>query len=248
MTTLVLLGRYLEVRARSHASRAIRSLLEVGAKDATVLRDGREILVPVAEVSVGDRFLVRPGEKIATDGVVVEGEAGVDMSMLTGESAAGADRPGRRRRRGHRRHRWPARRARNANRLGHRAGADRSPRRRGSVRQGLRAEARRPDLGRVRARGDVPVPAYARRLAPLGRGGRAGVHRRGVRPDCRLPLRARPRHAHCASGRHRTRRAARRPDPGAAGAREHAPGRHDRPRQDRDCDRRPSRAHRRCTS
>jgi Cu+-exporting ATPase len=85
VTTLILLGRYLEVRAKGRASQAIRALLELGAKDALVVRGGREELVPVSELEVGDVFVVRPGEKIATDGVVIEGESAVDRSMLTGE-------------------------------------------------------------------------------------------------------------------------------------------------------------------
>jgi Cu+-exporting ATPase len=85
ITTLILLGRYLEARARGRSGEAIRALLELGAKEARVLRDGQEILVPVANLQVGDRFVVRPGEKIATDGVVVDGASAVDQSMLTGE-------------------------------------------------------------------------------------------------------------------------------------------------------------------
>jgi P-type Cu+ transporter len=85
-TTFILLGRYLEVRAKGRSSAAIRRLLELGAKEARVLRDGTEVLVPVANVKTGDLFVVRPGEKIATDGVVVSGESAVDQSMLTGES------------------------------------------------------------------------------------------------------------------------------------------------------------------
>jgi Cu+-exporting ATPase len=85
ITTLVLLGRFLETRARRRSSAAIRSLLELGAKDARVLRDGGEEVVPVGALRVGDRFVVRPGEKIATDGVVEEGFSAVDQSMLTGE-------------------------------------------------------------------------------------------------------------------------------------------------------------------
>jgi Cu+-exporting ATPase len=84
-TTLILLGRYLEARAKGGSNAAIRRLLELGAKDARVLREGKEVLVPVADVRVGDQFLVRPGEKIATDGVVTEGSSAVDQSMLTGE-------------------------------------------------------------------------------------------------------------------------------------------------------------------
>ena len=86
ITTLILLGRYLEARAKGRSSEAIRKLLELGAKEARLLRDGEEMLVPVAELRVGDLFVVRPGEKVATDGVVVEGESAVDQSMLTGES------------------------------------------------------------------------------------------------------------------------------------------------------------------
>jgi Cu+-exporting ATPase len=85
ITTLVLLGRYLEARARTRSSAAIRALLELGAKEARVLRGRVETSVPIAELAVGDLFVVRPGEKIATDGVVVEGESAVDVSMLTGE-------------------------------------------------------------------------------------------------------------------------------------------------------------------
>ena len=86
VTTLILLGRYLEARAKGRSSEAIEKLLELGAKDARVLRDGDEALVPVEELQVGDRFVVPPGEKVATDGVVVEGESAIDQSMLTGES------------------------------------------------------------------------------------------------------------------------------------------------------------------
>jgi P-type Cu+ transporter len=85
-TTLVLLGRYIEARARRRSGAAIRALLELGAKEARVLRNGREVLLPSDELEVGDRFVVRPGEKIATDGIVEEGDSAVDQSMLTGES------------------------------------------------------------------------------------------------------------------------------------------------------------------
>jgi len=85
ITTLILLGRYLEARARRTSGEAIRALLELGAKEARVLRDGNEVLVPIDELVVGDVFVVRPGEKIATDGLVVEGFSAVDQSMLTGE-------------------------------------------------------------------------------------------------------------------------------------------------------------------
>jgi P-type Cu+ transporter len=86
VTTLILLGRYFEARARGRSSEAIRKLLELGAKEARLLRDGQEVLIPADQLQVGDLFVVRPGDKIATDGVVVEGESAVDQSMLTGES------------------------------------------------------------------------------------------------------------------------------------------------------------------
>jgi P-type Cu+ transporter len=87
VTVLILVGRYLEIRARGRAGEALRSLLELGAKEARVLRGDEEVLVAVDELRAGDVFVVRPGEKIATDGVVVEGASAVDQSLLTGESA-----------------------------------------------------------------------------------------------------------------------------------------------------------------
>lgn len=84
--TFLLLGRWFEVRAKGQSSAALKSLLDMGAKDAAVLRDGAEIRMPVGKLQVGDIFIVRPGEKIATDGRVVEGTSAIDESMLTGES------------------------------------------------------------------------------------------------------------------------------------------------------------------
>ncbi|ELS51222.1 heavy metal translocating P-type ATPase [Streptomyces viridochromogenes] len=87
VTAFILAGRYFEARSKRKAGAALKALLELGAKDVTVLRaNGTEQTAPVAELKVGDRFLVRPGEKIATDGTVVEGSSAVDASMLTGES------------------------------------------------------------------------------------------------------------------------------------------------------------------
>ncbi|MGW2691358.1 heavy metal translocating P-type ATPase [Streptomyces sp. NPDC001296] len=86
VVAFILLGRYLEARSKRRAGAALKALLELGAKDVAVLRDGREVRTPVARLAVGDRFVVRPGEKIATDGTVVEGASAVDASMLTGES------------------------------------------------------------------------------------------------------------------------------------------------------------------
>jgi Cu+-exporting ATPase len=86
VTAFILAGRYFEARSKRKAGAALKALLELGAKEVTLVRDGREDLIAVSELKVGDRFLVRPGEKIATDGVVVEGSSAVDASMLTGES------------------------------------------------------------------------------------------------------------------------------------------------------------------
>jgi P-type Cu+ transporter len=86
VTTFILAGRYFEARSKRRAGAALRALMDLGAKDVTVLRDGEERLLPVTELEVGDVFVARPGEKIATDGVVTEGGSAVDTSMLTGES------------------------------------------------------------------------------------------------------------------------------------------------------------------
>jgi P-type Cu+ transporter len=85
VTALVLLGRYLEARAKRRSGAALRALLSLGAKDVAVLRGGREVRVPVGELAAGEEFVVRPGEKIAADGVVTSGTSAVDASMLTGE-------------------------------------------------------------------------------------------------------------------------------------------------------------------
>ncbi|MFD8465583.1 heavy metal translocating P-type ATPase [Streptomyces cyaneofuscatus] len=84
--TFILLGRYLEARAKRRSGAALRALMHLGAKDVAVLRGGKEVRVPADRLVIGDRFVVRPGEKIATDGKVVEGSSAVDASMLTGES------------------------------------------------------------------------------------------------------------------------------------------------------------------
>ncbi|MFH8885299.1 cation transporter, partial [Streptomyces californicus] len=84
--TFILLGRYLEARAKRKSGAALRALMHLGAKDVAVLRDGREVRVPASALVAGDRFVVRPGEKVATDGTVVEGSSAIDASMLTGES------------------------------------------------------------------------------------------------------------------------------------------------------------------
>nr|WSX51791.1 heavy metal translocating P-type ATPase [Streptomyces sp. NBC_00974] len=86
VVSFILLGRYLEARSKRKAGAALKALMRLGAKDVAVLRAGTEVRIPIGALAVGDRFVVRPGEKIATDGTVVEGSSAVDASMLTGES------------------------------------------------------------------------------------------------------------------------------------------------------------------
>ena len=86
VTMFVLAGRYFEKRSKRQASAALRALLELGAKDVAVMRNGAETLIPIDQLAVGDEFVVRPGQKIATDGVIVDGSSAIDASMLTGES------------------------------------------------------------------------------------------------------------------------------------------------------------------
>jgi Cu+-exporting ATPase len=94
VTTFILAGRYFEARAKSRAGAALRALLSLGVKDVAVLRGGLETRIPIDRLVVGDRFAVRPGEKIATDGVVEEGSSAVDAGMLTGESVPVEVSPG----------------------------------------------------------------------------------------------------------------------------------------------------------
>jgi Cu+-exporting ATPase len=94
VTLFILAGRFLEARAKRRSGAAFRALLELGAKDVAVLRDGSEVRVPVDQLKAGDEFVVRPGEKVATDGTVVLGTSAVDVSMLTGESVPVEVRPG----------------------------------------------------------------------------------------------------------------------------------------------------------
>ncbi|MEU4231005.1 heavy metal translocating P-type ATPase [Nonomuraea sp. NPDC026600] len=94
VTAFILAGRYFEARSKRRAGAALRALLELGAKDVAVLRDGVETRIPSDQLNVGDTFVVRPGEKIATDGVIQEGTSAVDASMLTGESVPVEVRPG----------------------------------------------------------------------------------------------------------------------------------------------------------
>jgi heavy metal translocating P-type ATPase len=94
IVTFILLGRFFEARAKGRASRAVARLLELGAKEARLLREGAEVMAPITSVLPGDLMVVRPGERIPTDGRVVEGSSSVDESMLTGESRPVERRPG----------------------------------------------------------------------------------------------------------------------------------------------------------
>ena len=94
VTMFLLAGRTFEARAKRRSGAALRALLNLGAKDVSVLRNGVEVRVPVGELVVGDRFVVRPGEKIATDGVIEEGSSAIDASLLTGESVPVEVAPG----------------------------------------------------------------------------------------------------------------------------------------------------------
>lgn len=94
VTVFILAGRYFEARAKTQSGAALRALMDMGAKDVSVLRAGTETRIPATQLVVGDVFVVRPGEKIATDGQVTEGASAVDASMLTGESVPVEVRPG----------------------------------------------------------------------------------------------------------------------------------------------------------
>ncbi|GGO84988.1 carbonate dehydratase [Nocardioides phosphati] len=94
LTAFILAGRYFEARARRRAGDAIRALMDLGAKDVAILRDGIEVRIPVDQLTVGTEFVVRPGEKIATDGQVVDGASAVDESLLTGEAVPAEVGPG----------------------------------------------------------------------------------------------------------------------------------------------------------
>ncbi len=94
VTVFILAGRYFEARAKRRSGAALRALLELGAKDVAVLRDDGEVRVPIDQLVVGDRFIVRPGEKVATDGIVEDGTSAIDASLLTGEPVPVEVRPG----------------------------------------------------------------------------------------------------------------------------------------------------------
>ena len=169
VTTFILAGRYLESRSKRQAGAALRALLELGAKSVSVLQpDGREVRLPVEDLAVGMRFVVRPGEKVATDGVVESGRSAVDAALVTGESVpaeVGAGRPGRRLDGQHQR---AAGRARDPGRRRHPAGPDGPPRRGRPERQGRRPAPRRPGVRGVRAGGHRAGVGRARGVGAPG--------------------------------------------------------------------------------
>ncbi len=208
VTTLIVLGRYLEARAKGRSSEAIRKLLELGAKETRLLRDGREVARPrrpsCRSETCSSSAPARRSPPTASSSTAPRRSTSrcSPVKACRSRSQVGV---GRRRR--DREHLWAADRACDQGRGRHRARADRTAGRGGPVRQGAGAAARRPCLGGVRADRDRPLAADAGRLARLRRLGRDRLHRCRRRPDHRLPVRARSGDADGADGRHRPRRA-----------------------------------------
>ena len=151
VTMFLVAGRYLEAKAKRRSGAALDALLSLGAKDVAILDDGGERRAPIDELRPGMRFVVRPGEQIATDGVVEDGHVGRRRVDAHRRAGARRGRSGRRRHRRHHQRRRPAGRARHARRRRHRAGAHRPAGGGGAVGQGRRAAAGRPGLGDLRA-------------------------------------------------------------------------------------------------
>ncbi len=232
VTVFILAGRYMEVRAKKQSGAALRALLELGAKETTIVRAGVESRVAVASLVVGDTFVVRPGEKIATDGIVVDGASAVDLSMLTGESVPAEVGPG---------DRVVGATVNVGGRLlveVTRIGADTELARIARMvedAQNGKAKAQRL-ADRVSA---IFVPVVIglaltdlRRLDHRGWLAGARVHRSGRDADHRLPVRPGACDTDRADGRHRSRITTRDHHPRAAGARTDPHGRHHRARQD----------------
>ena len=239
VTTFLLAGRYFEERAKSRAGNALRALLDLGAKDVSILEDdGTERTAPIEQLAVGNRFLVRPGEKVATDGTVVEGASAVDESLLTGESVPvekgpGDDVVGASVNAG-------GRLVVEATRVGSDTALAQIARLVEEAQTGKAPVQRLAD--RISAV-FVPVVLVLALLSLVLLADRR--QRRGLRGQCRrvgadhrLPLRSRPGDADGAAGRHRPRRPARVADQGPAGAGIDAADRHDPARQDRHRDHR----------
>ena len=218
VTTFILAGRYFEARSKRRAGAALRAMLELGAKDVTVRRNGAEQRIPIDQLNIGDEFVVRPGEKIATDGVVVEGRSAVDASLLTGESVPVEVEPGFRRGRCDRQRRRPPGGAGEPGRLRHRTGTDKPTGRGRPERQGASPAVGGPDLRRLRADRHRVVRCDTGVLDRHGRTGRGGLHGGGSGADHRVSLRAGPRDADGVDGRYGSGCAAGHLDQGTGGA------------------------------
>ena len=234
VTVFVLLGRYLEARAKRSSGEALRALLDMGAKEVAVLRGGVEQRIPIADLLVDEEFVVRPGEKVATDGVVASGTSAIDASMLTGEPVPVEVGPG------------DAVVGATINAGGRlvvratRVGADTQLAQ--MARLVSEAQAGKAPVQRLADRVSAvfvpvviaPEPVHPGRVA-RHRSQRTGrVQRRGGRADHRLPLRARPGHADRPARGHRPRRPDGHPDPRTRGAGVDPASGHDRAGQDRD--------------
>ena len=155
----ILLGRYFEARSRGQASAAIEKLVDLGAKTAHLVRDGREQEMPIDDVKVGDVLLVKPGEKVPVDGNVVDGRSTVDEAMLTGESMPVTKTSRRRRVRRHHQYERRLPHARHEGRSGHHAGADRQAGRGCARQQSADSEAGRQDFRRSSCRSCSAIAA-----------------------------------------------------------------------------------------
>ena len=233
VTMFVLAGRYFEVRSKRRAGAALRALLELGSQDVAVIRDGVEGRIPISSLRVGDEFVVRPGEKIATDGVIVSGSSAVDASMVTGESVPAEVSVG------------DAVVGATVNAGGRlivsatRVGDDTQLAQ--MARLVEEAQSGKANVQRLADRisgvfvpivlGISVVTLVAWLL--LGYPAAAAVTAAVAGADHRVPVRSGARDTDGAAGRHRPGRADRHPDQRPRSARVHPHGRHDRARQDR---------------
>ncbi len=232
VTVFILAGRYFEARAKRRSGAALRALLELGAKDVAVLRGDEEVRIPVEQLAVGDRFVVRPGEKVATDGIVEEGSSAIDASLLTGESVPVEVGPG------------DAVAGATVNAGGRllisatRVGEDTALAQ--IARLVTDAQTGKAPVQRLADRVSavfVPVVItlsgrHARLLARCRSGGRRGILCGRRRAHHRLSVRTGARDPDRADGRNRSRCPARHPHQGSRDPRVDSASGHDRPRQD----------------
>ena len=232
---LILLGRWLEARAKGRTTGAIRRLVGLQAKTARLVTAAGDLDVPIDQVQPGDLLRVRPGEKVPTDGVLTEGSSALDEAMLTGEAMPVAKGPGDEVIGGNPERHRQLRHARDAGRARHGAGPDRRARPAGAGLEGADPAPRRPDqrdLRPGRPRGRCPHVRVWWLLGPEPKRPWRwpSVHQRR---DHRLPVRHGPRDADGDHGRHRSRRRGRDPDPRRRSLGDSAQGDHGRVRQDR---------------